>query len=102
MNNRKLNSAAEEAAAVVIKSCSPTNNINSLHNSVYLKSAQFNHLNYSKSSTTITMTCSDSDSDEEYPRRWMDRLEYSNNGEILKIDFRFGFYVIFRKKTGLI
>lgn len=31
------------------------------------------------------MACCDSDSDQEYPRRWMDRHNYSDIGEILII-----------------
>lgn len=95
MNIRELENAAQQADALATGLRPSLNNNNLFNNSKYLRSAKFNRLNYRKSPTTLTMTCSDSDSDQEYPRRWIDRLE---DGESLKIYIDLFFRIFIKKK----
>lgn len=78
MNVRSGLDSAAQAATLTTESQFSSN---STPNSVYLRLTQLRRLKYCKSPTTTTMANSDSDSDQEYPRRWRDRLEYSDDGE---------------------
>lgn len=79
MSNDGLDNTTQ-AATPIIESLS-SSNISS-NSAVYLRpNTPLRRLKYCKSPTT-TMACSDSDSDQEYPRRWKDLADYSDDGEI--------------------
>jgi hypothetical protein len=80
MSNDGLDNTAQAATSIIIDSLS-SSNISS-NTAVYLKpNKPLRRLKYCKSPTTV-MACSDSDSDQEYPRRWKDLTDYSDDGEI--------------------
>lgn len=79
MSNGELDNTAQVVTPI-------TESVSSLNISsntaVFLRpNTPFRHLKYCKSPAT-TMACSDSDSDQEYPRRWKDLADYSDDGEI--------------------
>jgi len=79
MSNDGLDNTTQ-AATPIIESLSSFNI--SSNSAVYLRpNTPLRRLKYCKSPTT-TMACSDSDSDQEYPRRWKDLADYSDDGEI--------------------
>jgi len=83
MSNGGLDNTAQ-AATPITESLSSSNisSNSAVYTQVYLRpNTPLRRLKYCKS-PTITMACSDSDSDQEYPRRWKDLADYSDDGEI--------------------
>jgi len=80
MSNDGLDNKVQAPTPIITESPS-SSNISS-NTAVYLRpNKPLRRLKYCKSSTTA-MACSDSDSDREYPRRWKDLTDYSDDGEI--------------------
>lgn len=80
MSNDELDNKVQAPTPILTES-PPSSNFLS-NTAAYLRSNKpLRRLKYCKSPTTA-MACSDSDSDREYPRRWKDLTDYSDDGEI--------------------